>query len=225
MELSFPTVPVIAAVLVLFTAVVTLIRSDDRWKTYEPLKYLLIILFILTFITSTYSAYEASYIKRPFWVQIHFEGYENGVPALKLGTAILSPTSNFTGPLFDIAGDTIRVGTYNNKMMLQVIVRDKQGEQIAAMSNNILLINPNINADYNYDERAFEIMDETGDVILQAQFDSDGILFAGKFYTTDGLRIGLGNNIIEWKPADEPLSLKIEPLFKYPGASNTGIRR
>lgn len=146
-------------------------------------------------------------------------------PALKIGSAIFRPSDNFTGPLFNIDGDPIRVWLEDGVLQLHTIIRDRKGNIAAVWLGNEFKINPNSIFDYNYDDRALEVLDEYGDVILQVQMENDGVLFAGKFYRKDGWRLGIGYNFIELQPPDKELELKFEPIFKYLGKDNLGIRK
>jgi hypothetical protein len=69
-----------------------------------------------------------------------------------------------------------------------------------------------------------EVIDKSGDVVFQIQMQKDGVLYCGKFCTTDDLHVAIGNNQIEWLPADKPLTLNFDRIFKYPRQINLGIR-
>jgi len=77
----------------------------------------------------------------------------------------------------------------NGESKISCVIRDENGKIIAKIEANDWKINPNLIFDRNFDDKAVEVISEKGDVILQAEFDGEGVLFAGTFYQEDGSRI------------------------------------
>lgn len=152
-------------------------------------------------------------------------------PVLKLGGASLMFTGQSGEPIFTIGKDPIKIWIEDGQLKLSTIIRGEDGKIVAALDANEWKVNPNLIYDRNFDERAVEVIDEKGDVILQVQFDGEGAQFAGIFYLEDGWKVALGpandksGGIIEKRPPNEKLTISFERLFKYPSDSHRGERR
>ena len=96
---------------------------------------------------------------------------------------------------------------------------------MVSVIGNSFVINPNTVSDYNSDDNSLEVLDQSGDVILQIQMQEDGVLFCGKFNTKNGGKFGIGNNIIETRPAGQELEIHFDKIFIYPGKDNLGLRK
>lgn len=131
--------------------------------------------------------------------------------------------------LFSIAGDNAVVLIIEDGVVkLSTTVRDKTGTVIAQMIKNEWKINPGASWDRNYSTDAIEVMDPTGDVVLQAISLSDRVQFSAKMYGKNGEYLGLGSanpgttgagGVLAVFPAHGPF---IPPIFKYPSNTHLG---
>jgi hypothetical protein len=146
-------------------------------------------------------------------------------PSIKLGTANFVWQGPEEEPMFKIGNDSIRVWIVNRELKISTVIRDESGKIIARIEANEWQVNPNLIFDRNFDETAVEVINEKGEVVLQAKYDGESVLFAGIFYREDGSRVALGYNVIEIRPPGEPLQTSFSPIFKYPSSSHPGERR
>lgn len=146
-------------------------------------------------------------------------------PSIKLGTAKLVWQGPEGEPIFLIGNDPIRVWIEEGELKISTVIRNEDGKIIARLEANEWQVNPNLIFDRNFDKEAVEVINEKGEVILQAEFDGESVQFAGIFYREDGWRIALGYNIIESRPPSERIQASFEPIFKYPSKNHPGERR
>ena len=114
-------------------------------------------------------------------------------------------------------------------MKISTIIRDKEGKILVKLDRNEWQVNPNKIYDKNFDKTAVEVINEEGEVILQAFFDGEGVQFAGIFYQEDGWRIALGpsedgNGVIEKRPPGEKIQASFKPIFRYRSEEHPGER-
>lgn len=121
----------------------------------------------------------------------------------------------------------------NGKFLVSMKIRDQKGNIIAELTENEWSVNKNNSCDRNYSDRALEVKDQSGDIVLQMKFDENigRVQIQAKTYDKNGrgFSIGKGNGPdgpgghIEITGSEHPeLKLKIEPLFKYPSALHFG---
>jgi hypothetical protein len=149
-------------------------------------------------------------------------------PVLKLGGANLTYNGQSGEPIFLIGNDPIKIWVEDGQLKLSTVIRDSSGKIIAKLDANEWQVNPNLIFDRNFDENAVEVIDEKGKVILQVQFDGEGVQFAGIFYREDGWKVALGptegGGVIEIRPPNENLTISFDRLFKYPSDVHRGER-
>lgn len=145
-------------------------------------------------------------------------------PAIKIGTSTLEWTVKEGEPIICIGNDPIIIWLENSKLNISALIRNEEGKITAKIDANQWTINPNLVFDRNFDKRAVEVIDEKGDVVLQAIMEEDGVSFAGIFYRDDGWRIAIGENVFELKPPRVELETKFKPIFKYPSTLHPGDR-
>lgn len=146
-------------------------------------------------------------------------------PSIKLGTAKLIWQGPEGEPAILIGDDPIRVWIEDGELKISTVIRDKDGKIIAKLEANEWQVNPNLIFDRNFDDRAVEVINEEGEVILQADFDGESVVFAGIFYLEDGSRVAIGENVIERRPPGEELQTSFDLIFKYPSRMHPGERR
>jgi hypothetical protein len=211
--------------LALFIAVLGLFK-DHLSKDNPPTWLHIILLVCLIFVAGLqiFNKYQSEkedlykkYSGKIIGAQIQY-------PALKNGDAIFSPAENYTGPLFKIGEDPIQVWVDEGVLKLTATIRDENGDIIAQIIGNDFIIKPGLIFDRNFDERAIEVINSKGDVILQVQMEPDGIQFAGKFYLKDKSQFAIGYNILEIRPPGDELQVKFRPIFKYPSYEHRGER-
>ena len=158
------------------------------------------------------------------WHHGEISGSELDTPVLKLGSANFVPQGELE-TLFQWADDPIQIWCYDGKLQLTSIVRNKNGEIVVQISGNKFIVNPNTISDFNYDSRALEVLDKSGDVVFQIIMQKDGVLYCGKFYTLSGTSYAIGTNAFEVRPENTPLETNFEKILLYPRWRNLGIRK
>ena len=108
--------------------------------------------------------------------------------------------------------------------MISAIIRNEAGKIIAKIDANQWTINPNLLFDRNFDDRAVEVVDAKGNVVLQATMVEDGVSFTGVFYREDGWRVAIGESAFELKPPGVELETHFDPIFNYPSTNHPGER-
>jgi hypothetical protein len=146
-------------------------------------------------------------------------------PILKVGTAEFVWKGPEGGPMFVIGNDPITVWIENGELKVNLTLRDQSGSIVTKIVANEWQVNPNLIFDKNFDDKSFEVIDVKGDVVLQMVFDGTSVQFCGKFYQSDGRRIGIGNNVIEIRLPGQEMQLTFAPIFKYPSSEYPGQKR
>lgn len=119
------------------------------------------------------------------------------------------------------------------KIRVSIKVRDQHGKMIAEIIKNEWKVGPPPSSwDRNYSQNALEVLDPTGDVVLQVKLVENRVQFQAKLYNSTGNGIGFGKildpekgwvGMIEFAEIGKPITkLKIEPIFKYPSALHLG---
>lgn len=80
----------------------------------------------------------------------------------------------------------ISVHKYNDKLFVSAVIRNADGEIVARLDENEWQLNRENYYDRNFNRKAIEIIDHSGDVVLQVVDFGDIIHFAGVFHRKDG---------------------------------------
>ena len=115
----------------------------------------------------------------------------------------------------------ISMSLENGKLSISTIIRDLSGQIIAELVNNEWQVNKNNIFDRNYNDRAIEVRDKAGKIVLQVAHFGDTIYFAGIFHCKNGKTVSLhpiqkGEAVIELIPLGKESDYQIDPIFKYP---------
>jgi hypothetical protein len=150
----------------------------------------------------------------------------------KSGMRFVPNNETFTFKGFQGKEDLFKAFIKNDKLFVNIVVRDVNGEVIAAIFENTWTIFDN-NYEYNNDETAFELVSK-GDrkVFLNIELFNAEIIFEGAALDDNGKGLfmygveGKGTKFIPInKKEDFTLTKnKIKPLFKYPRQKYFGIR-
>jgi hypothetical protein len=155
-------------------------------------------------------------------------------PQLEFGDSgsILKFAGQQGSPLFKIAEDNdITIEVEGGQIKVSTKIRDKKGNLVAEIIKNEWKVNPDKSWDRNYSKDALEVKDPTGDIVLQVRIVKERVQFQAKLYDATGRGIGFGKmkgpngwgGAIELTGPNHPkLTLKIEPIFKYPSALHLG---
>jgi hypothetical protein len=155
-------------------------------------------------------------------------------PKLEFGDSgsILVYTGPEGSPLFKIAEDNnLTIELEDRQVKITTRIRDRNGQIAADILKNEWKINPNNSWDRNYSKNALEVKDPAGDIVLQVRLIEDRIQFQAKLYDATGRGIGIGKVLgpngwggaIELTGPNRPkLTIKIQPIFKYPSRLHLG---
>lgn len=116
----------------------------------------------------------------------------------------------------DILSTRIEYG----KLKISSVLRDKDGHIVARILSNEWTVNPKFMWDKNFDNEAFEVIDDKNNIILQVLLYGDTVRIRGDFYCS-GNRIFIDDNGWHFNPSKK---LSIEPIFKYPSIDHPGER-
>ena len=136
-------------------------------------------------------------------------------------------------PLLKFAEDNhLTITTDKDGIKVSTIIRDIRGKVVAELIENEWKVNPNDSWDRNYSRNALEVKDDRGDVVLQARLVENRVQLQAKFYDSAGNGIGIGKGlgpegggIMQMGSSEHPLTMRIEPLFKYPSDLHLGELR
>jgi hypothetical protein len=145
-------------------------------------------------------------------------------PAIKIGASTLVWTGKEGEPIIRIGNDPTVIWLENGKLMISAMIRNEAGRVSAKIDANQWTINPNLLFDRNFDDRAVEVVDVKGNVVLQTMMVEEGVSFSGVFYREDGWRIAIGENAFELKPPGVELETHFDPIFNYPSINHLGER-
>jgi len=81
------------------------------------------------------------------------------------------------------------------KWEVSTVIRDKEGQIIAEITNNQWKLKPDKLWDRNYNDNALEVRNADGDIVLQIVVNKDYIQFAAKMYSSTGQGFGIGSEI------------------------------
>ncbi|MCK5477020.1 MAG: hypothetical protein KAI55_03795 [Candidatus Aenigmarchaeota archaeon] len=140
-------------------------------------------------------------------------------------------------PLFD----GLDIWIEDDKLKISSTIRDESEQIIAKLEANEWQVNPNKIFDRNFDNKGIEVIDDKGDVILQADIKGydklqDGseavvVKFRGVFTHPDGWRFILGgddgirNSFMQTiSPSLNETRIHFDKIFKYPSELHPGER-
>lgn len=161
--------------------------------------------------------------------------------------SIIYPVINFGGAKFVLTGgsnalpfkhlgkpiidDPIEVWIENNELKISAVVRDESGKIMSKLKANEWQVNPNNVLDRNFDKNAVEVINEKGEVILQADFNGKEVNFAGIFTRQDGWKVAVGpapsgeGGMFVFTPPNEDIKVSFNKIFRYPSEQHPGERR
>lgn len=122
----------------------------------------------------------------------------------------------------------VNIKLINDRLLVSVKLRDKDGELIAELVDNQWDVNPYSSFDRNYTDNIIEIKNKKGEIVLQAVNLGEVIYLACLLHCKSGPIFGLipddqsGRVRIVYFPPDEPLEGKLSPLCDYPSDLNLG---
>ncbi len=131
------------------------------------------------------------------------------------------------GALIRLSGTDLTIVREDGRVKVSILIRDKTGAIVAELIKNEWKVNPNQTWDRNYSPDALEVIDPTGDVVLQVRALLDRVQLHAKLYEPNGRAIGIGKGpgggIFEVTGPQHPvLKLKIERMFVYPSDLHLG---
>jgi hypothetical protein len=98
-------------------------------------------------------------------------------------------------PIFKFFDDNqVTIWIENNQIKISTQIRDMIGNLIAEIRSNEWLLNKDI-WDRNYNNKALEVKNSQGDIILQVQLKEYYVQFAAKMYGKDGQAVGIGSSV------------------------------
>lgn len=224
------SIPVLLLILTFIVAVLGLI-AQRYYKDKLP-NWLFVVIVAILFVSLIGAVYQqhqdelaAQYAENSGKLTGTIEDKNVTYPILKIGTAQFVQQGPQGTPMFMIGSDPLTVWLENGELKVNLTLRDQNGDVIAKLVANEWQVNPNLIFDRNFDDRALEVINAKGDVVLQLVFDGTAVQFCGKFYLSDGSQVGIGDNIIEKAPAGTPLKLTFAPIFKYPSTQYPAQRK
>jgi hypothetical protein len=116
-----------------------------------------------------------------------------------------------------------------NHIAVSTKIRDGTGKMVAEIERNEWKLRPSLLWDRNYTSNSLEILDETGDVVLQIVVLSDRIQIQGIWHDKTGQwlemvkeRDGRGHFVGSIRKGPESEPVKISPIFVYPSDRHFG---
>ena len=231
--------PAVAAFLVMVLAIIELFRGQSDRKIRKRTRYIILLFLVLIFLVNVdivYQSYESEKMaklsgkidgkltnKNIVYPTVNFGGAKF---VLQGGSNVL-PFSYKNGPLID---DPLDVWIENGELKISTNIRDESRNIIATLDSNEWQVNRNNYFDRNYDKKAVEVINNKGEVVLQAEFTGEYVNFAGVFYREDGWKVAVGpapdgdGGLFEIRPPNESLQYKFERLFRYPSDEHFGER-
>ncbi len=140
----------------------------------------------------------------------------------------------------------ISVHKFNDKLFVSAVIRNTKGEIVARLDDNEWQLNSKNYYDRNFNQKAIEVVDHSGNVVLQVVDLGDIIHFAGIFHRKDGtpfalipvgefgalMKVGVEDRFVILSsayvyrnpniPAPKFRNPKITPIFEYPSVDHLG---
>lgn len=230
-------------IIILGVILAIIFLAKDRYfegKIPSWLFFLIIILLLFTAMINVYITKQEEekekYSKSSGLISGELKNKSIIYPVINLGGAkfVLTGGSNalpfkhLGKPIID---DPLEVWIENNELKISAVVRDKSGKIMAILEANEWQVNPNNVLDRNFDKNAVEVINEKGEVILQADFNGKEVNFAGIFTRQDGWKVAIGpapygeGGMFEFRPPNENIETSFNKIFRYPSEQHPGERR
>ena len=139
-------------------------------------------------------------------------------PVLTLGTSRLVWKGEPVKPVFNLVGEPIFLRLEDGEAKLSVVIRDKTGLVLAAITDNEWFVASSKAMDRNFNQNSLEVRDSKGQVVFQVQLEGEEVRLAGRFYAIDG------KGPVVFLPWLHDLEGRKDSLFRYPSAEHPGER-
>lgn len=161
--------------------------------------------------------------------------YSNTEPSLFSTFEIGNSTSIISAKTINFFGSQLKIASIDGVLKVTTRIYDEKGEIIADLVENEWKISPYKSFDRNYTNNALEVLDNSGNVVLQVVLLADRIQLQGEWRGAGGsLRLvaakdsqgdPVGQFVLS-PPGPIPLdAAKIEPIFRYPSDTHFGEMR
>jgi hypothetical protein len=128
---------------------------------------------------SQYRSQHAALIDGELIAHDSLPGITEGMYGMDIGRPLVAPYAN-REPM-KLPGSVLTVDAGPNKMLVSIAVRDRNGDLIAEVKNNVWHVY-SLASDKNYTKDALEVKDARGRVVLQLQLLKNGIRLGGEWY-------------------------------------------
>ncbi len=207
-----------------------------REKLSFTSKFAIALLIFISAISQVYLTYQKDIENKKSLLYGTLKGSTiEKFPILEIGNsgAQLRYTGPPGSPLIVFDKDTsLNVQIEDGQLKISTIVRNREGIIVAELKNNEWMINENQYYDRNYTKDALEVIDSSGDVVLQIRLKEDRVQLQGKFYDKDGNGFVIAENpkqngskggIIGFtNEKGGKLTPDIKPIFQYPSELHFG---
>lgn len=166
--------------------------------------------------------------------KIVLSGKQKIYPKLEFGDSgsILVYAGPKGKPILEIfENNSLTILIEDGQVKVSTLVRDRNGRLVAELLKNEWKINSNNTFDRNYSKDALEVKDESGDIVLQVRLVEDRVQLQGIFYDPTGRGValgkvvgpkGIGGGIERTEPNHPYITMRIQPIFKYPSDLHLG---
>lgn len=153
---------------------------------------------------------------------------KNKIPKIQIGDK--GPIFQGDFNLFKRLG--LEVKMIKGQIKVSACVNDQDGNVVATIIDNEWKINPNQSYDRNYSIDALEVIDNSGNIVLQVRFAQDVLQFQGILYDSQKRlfwlvaqreRDGRMDGFMEIQKPGNNFSYSIKPIFKYPSELHLGV--
>lgn len=159
--------------------------------------------------------------------KILFSTSKDIYPVLDIGGALLRWRGPEGAPLITLNDVNLTIVKRLDRVYVTTTIRGSDGNIMAELVENEWKVNPGNIFDRNYTQKALEIKNPKGQVILQVEALADRIKFQGILYGSDGSALALtanpagGARILPFR-GDIEKSEEITPMFNYPSELHFG---
>ena len=222
-------------ILVLVLGIYSII-TGSKWKEINWIKKTFVLIAIIGAIVIGWNAYQ-DYKKQELIEKINssygelVDTTKAKIPTVQIGGGnklYLENDGVFSVPPYT---NLFKVFIKNNKLYLNTILRNRKGEVIAVIDENVWTIFDN-NYEYNDDETAFEMVTRgERKVFFQIELKDGVANFSGYIYTEKGYGLYFygapGISFMAPIELNKPMPKKyieLKRIFKYPRAKYYGVR-
>ena len=193
-------------------------------KDYVPARFvnLFLILIVVFLVASTVTQIVIETQKSKAEWQARWSGqiispYKSDAdfPVICLGESKIIWQGNPNEPVFVLAGEPLFIRLVDGKAQLSVVIRDENGNVIAAIRDNEWFVAHSTALDRNFNTNTLEVKDLKGDIVFQVQIEGEEVRIAGIFYSKEGGPSALTPWLHELQGRDN--SLFLYPSEKHPG--------